>query len=182
VPVISTFNLPALPPIPDQVEAATDRSNVAVPAQQAVAEMPSSKAYQAPSAASETKADEAAPAATNAATPALSEVEDITPAPAINSFAVTPSFARSEAAAPAAPTELHSSTEQASMPASAEEEVPSPEKAAHSTVDTVPLPKQGDLLAPSAPQEKPATPSAEAASPVVPAAVEHGERKSDSQG
>lgn len=179
VPVISTFNLPALPPIPDQVEAATDRSNVAVPAQQTAAEMPSSKAYQAPSAASETKADEAAPAATNAATPAPSEVEDITPAPA---FAVTPSFARSEAAAPAAPTELHSSTEQASMPASAEEEVPSPEKAAHSTVDTVPLPKQGDLLAPPAPQEKPATPSAEAASPVVPAAVEHDERKSDSQG
>ncbi|MEO8998421.1 MAG: Rne/Rng family ribonuclease [Rhodanobacter sp.] len=181
-PTMTAFNLPTLPPIPDQAKSAAENAGeeqhiVKVTAVTATALDPISSPPQALPAAvvshdrADAKADVAAPApvvvmpaATPATTPISQPVHDIEEAtPAKSAAQPTP------AAAAAAP--LAQVIDQASKSTSfvvPTTSVSLPEKPTYaSPVASLPLPKQGDLLAQPIHPAKPAVPSHEESKPAI---------------
>jgi ribonuclease E len=180
-PVITAFNLPTLPPIPDQAKTATDHPDATVVVQPAAAPTPSSSASQVTSASVDpVKAEWIAPAPVSAPAPAeastASSVTEVESLPTI-----PPSTPSSAPATAPVVAETHVTAEPVRVTVSAEEAT-LPEGANSVAGTSAPLPKQGDLLAQPALQEKPAAPAPETINPDAPAAAEHDERKSDSQG
>ncbi len=181
-PVTAAFNLPTLPPIPDQPNAAADRPDTAASVQPAAAQTPSggvqtSLAAESTSAAKPEMAD---PAHSQGVAAASVEPEPIALPAETRQSASHPPSERFDSPAVAVAASAHSPSEAATAPSLtiAAEEIALPEKVADVVADTTSatMPKQGDLLAQSSSQENisaPATSVAEA---------EHDGRKSDSQG
>ncbi|MFC5435074.1 Rne/Rng family ribonuclease [Rhodanobacter umsongensis] len=184
-PVTAAFNLPTLPPIPDQAGTASDRPNVTVAVQPGASQAPSSDTPQrAPSASVDVpvRAEWVTPAPARTATPAPAEGPAATPVPETKPAAMAPSSVRLTpvVSAPAV-AEAHPPTEPGRTTVSAGAAA-SPEAAPSPAANTSALPKQGDLLAQPVRPEPSAAPSHETSTAVTPTAeTEHDERNSDSQ-
>ncbi len=180
-PTVTTFNLPALPPIPDQANsrAAEAQDTVKVTAAIAASAPSSSKPSVVPAAdASLDRAD--------------AKAEVIAPAPVAVTPAATPvnlpvHEPRVQPAAQPTPAATTSVIEPVSKPASVVAPPPSvsmPEKpTVSSPVSSLPLPKQGDLLAQPIHPEKPFASRHEESKPATLLPDdENSEHKSDSHG
>jgi ribonuclease E len=165
-PVTAAFNLPTLPPIPDQAEtvsiAAADHSDAPKPAPPIAVQAAVSDTQQAQAASAETTVSVDAPvtALGNAsvpppaipASPIAVEIE-----PSVQS---TPPVRTTSVAGNPVADKTHSPSE----PAALEEQPPSPDSALAPTA----FPKQGDLLTQNVREEKPASQAHDEVKPADP--------------
>jgi ribonuclease E len=195
-PTVTAFNLPTLPPIPDQAKSAAatadeKQDTVKITAAAATAPAPISSMPQIVSAAvvshddAEAKADAIAPAPVvgmPVTTPEVVQINLAAPARDIGQASDAQPEARPTpaTAAPAAPViQQPSKSADTAPPATL---VGMPEKpTSTSPIASLPLPKQGDLLAQPVHPVKPAAPSHEESKPMTALPDdEHGEHKNGS--
>jgi ribonuclease E len=187
---VTAFNLPTLPPIPDQSNAAADGPDSAATVQPAAAQAPSGAVQT--SFATESipvvEPDTVDPALSQEIAAASVEPEPILPSAEGRQSASHPPSERFDTPVVAVATPAQSPLEAQTAPSLtiAAEEIALAEKAADVVVadeTSATMPKQGDLLAPSSSQEKVSAASQETA-PTTSTSVtesEQDERKSDSE-
>jgi ribonuclease E len=188
-PVTTAFNLPTLPPIPDQPNATADRPDTAAAVRPAAAQTPSGGGHTSFAADSipAAKPEMVDPARSESIAAAPVEPEAVLPPVEAAQSASHPRAVPSDTPAMAVAAVAHTPSEAPTAPSSAivAEEIVSHEKAADAVADatSATLPKQGDLLAQSSSQETASMPTREVTIPGASVTeAEHDERKPDPQG
>jgi len=187
-PTVTAFNLPTLPPIPDQVNSMATEGQDTVKVTVVTATPPASIVSKPPIVSATVASPDLADAKADAVTPTPAVVTPVAVTPA--AISINPPVQNMEQVAQPAPPAIAPTApviEEASKATSVVTPTPSasiPEKpAVTNPVTSLPLPKQGDLLAQPVHPVKPAVSSHEESKPatVLPD-DENNEHKSDSHG